>query len=127
MVLQGALQNYCVQLLEKKIIAPVEPIDIVRGDGASESQVLAQVALLSDVSWIDKSYAKQLGLYSSDLVVERVEQEVHGRSRLVDVIEVAFTMKNVPLTSRWCVTDRSEEKTLVLLGKNDLSGFLIQV
>jgi hypothetical protein len=109
------------------IVGVIEPISLQRGDGTMEEGVLAVVDTTKLQSLIDKKFAQELGLYTTDQVLERETVTVKGRERLADVIEVSFEIAGRPARSRWFVVDRSEEKHLVVLGRNDLRGFLVKI
>ncbi len=108
------------------VISPIEPIDIIRGDGLSEHDVLAQVDLLRDDSIIDAQLAKDLGIYHPETVNERKEYtDEYGKKHLSDVVSVSFTIQGVEKISRWIVSDRREQKHLICLGKADVAGLYI--
>lgn len=89
--------------------------------------VLAKIDTGEDYSQVDKKLAQELGLYSSEQVVDRITAEIDGRERLVEQIEVSFTIDGDWLSSRWLVLDLAEEKQLVVLGKEDLRGYLVRI
>lgn len=108
------------------VVAPVEPIDIIRGDGLAEHDVLAQIDVLREETLIDAQLAKDLGIYQPETVNERKEIAMtDGKKHLADVIQVSFTIQGQERTSRWLVVDRSQEIHLVCLGKQDVSGLYI--
>lgn len=126
--LKKSLQDQIRDWAYQYVITPVEAIDIIRGDGLSEHDVLAQIDLLHDESMIDAQLAKDIGIYYPETVNERREYiDSSGKKHLSDVIAVSFTLQGVERTSRWLVTNRQEEKHLVCLGKNDVAGFYIFV
>lgn len=88
---------------------------------------MAKVDTGEDYSQIDKKLAQELGLYSAELVVDRISAEIDGRERLVEQIEVSFTIDGDWLNSRWLVLDLADEKQLVVLGKEDLRGYLVRI
>jgi hypothetical protein len=109
------------------IVGVIEPISIQRADGTMEEGVLSVVDTTKLQSLIDKKFAQELGLYTTDQVLERETILVKGRERLADVIEVSFEVSGRPARSRWFVIDRSEEKHFIVLGRNDLRGFLVKI
>lgn len=109
------------------IIGVIEPLSIQRADGTMEEGVLAVVDTTKLQSLIDKKFAQELGLYTTDQVLDRESVVVKGRERLADVIEVAFEVGGRQTRSRWHVTDRSEEKHFIVLGREDLRGFLVKI
>lgn len=109
------------------IVGVIEPISIQRGDGTMEEGVLSVVDTTKLQSLIDKKFAQELGLYTSDQVLDRETILVKGRERLTDVIEISFEVAGRPARSRWFVVDRSEEKHLVVIGRGDLRGFLVKI
>lgn len=112
----------------QSVIAPVEPIDIIRADGLAEHDVLAQVDLLQEMSRIDAALAKELGIYQPETVNERKEiVDSLGKKMLADVIPVSFTIQGQERSSRWVVVDRSTEMHLVTLSKRDVEDFYIFV
>ncbi len=127
MTLFNKLPNPFQEGDKNRIIGVVEPITLRRGDNTDEEDILAAVNCGSDLSQIDKKFAQELGLYSSELVVDRVPAAIDGREKLVDQIEVVFTLEGEEKTSRWLVTDRTDEKQMIVLGKNDLRGFLVKI
>lgn len=92
-----------------------------------EEGVLSVVDTTKQQSLIDKKFAQELGVYTTDQVLNRETLTVKGRERLADVIEISFEVAGRPARSRWFVIDRSEEKHLVVLGRNDLRGFLVKI
>lgn len=110
-----------------KVIGVVEPISIRRQDGSEEEGVLAKIDTGEDHSQIDKKLAQELGLYSSEQVVDRITAEIDGRERLVEQIEISFTIDGDWLSSHWLVLDLADEKQLVVLGKEDLRGYLVRI
>ncbi len=126
--LQAWVQNQVREWAYQNVIAPVEPIDIIRNDGLAEHDVLAQIDLLREDSVIDSQLAKELGIYHPETVRERKEvTDAFGKKHLIDVIPVSFTLQGEERTSRWLVTDRRSEKHLVCLGKSDVAEFFIYV
>lgn len=109
------------------IIGVIEPLSIQRADGTMEEGVLAVVDTTKLQSLIDKKFAQELGLYTTDQVLDRESVVVKGRERLADVIEVAFEVGGRQTRSRWHVTDRSAEKHFIVLGREDLRGFLVKI
>lgn len=112
---------------ENKIIDVVLPIDIIQGDGTPQEDVLALINYVYDFSQIDKKLAIELGLYSPEQVVDRVAVEIEGKEKLAEQIEVRFIINGDWQTSKFVVVDRADEKQLVVLGKNDLRGYLIRI
>ena len=112
---------------EEKVICVVEPIKIRRVKGIVEEDILAAVNCGVEFSQIVKKFAQELGLYSSELVVDRVPAAIDGREKLVDQIEVSFILGGEEKQSRWLVTDRSDEKQMIVLGKTDLRGYLVKI
>ncbi len=102
-----------------RIIAAIAPIDLEQADGAWKTEVLGQVDSTQENSLIDRGLARELGIYSVEQVVEKVDA--------LEVIMVTFKIEGEVKRSRWMVVDRPKEKFLVVLGRNDLAGFLIQV
>jgi hypothetical protein len=109
------------------IIGVVEPITIQKPDGTLEEGVLAKVDSGEDYSQVDKKLAQELGLYSTEQIVDRVPATIDGKEKLVDQIEVTFSLDGEQYQSRWLVVDREDEKQRVVLGKNDLRGYLIKI
>jgi len=112
---------------KSKIVGVVEPIQIRRGDNTEEEDILAAVNCAVELSQIDKKFAQELGLYSNELVVDRVPAMIDGKEKLVEQIEVTFSLSDSTKTSRWLVTDRADEKQMIVLGKNDLRGYLVKI
>ncbi len=122
------LQERAQQQIAQQVIAPIEPIDIIRGDCLAEHDVLAQVDVLRENSVIDTQLASDLGLYKPETVNERKEMSLpSGQKKLVDVITVAFTIAGKERSSRWLVLDKSDDLHLVTLGKRDVEDLYIYV
>lgn len=126
LALKEKLTGWLWQLLEHRLIGPVQPIDIVRPDGTIETGVLAAVDVQSENSCIDKALVKQLGLTLPE-TAEEIEYSQHGRSRLVPLIPVTFRVNGQVRTGRWAVVSRSDERHLISLGKIDMAGFLVEL
>lgn len=126
LALKEKITSWLWQLLEHRLIGPVQPIDIVRPDGTIETGVLAAIDVQSENSCIDKGLVKQLGLTLPE-AVEEIEYFQHGRSRLVPLIPVTFRMNGQVRSGKWAVVSRSDERHLISLGKNDTAGFLVEL
>lgn len=111
----------------KNVISAVGSVDIVCGDGRIETQVLAQMDTARELSTIDRKLAKELGLYAPEKVIDRRANPDSSSTFLADIVEVSFILSGEEKRSRWFIEDRSDEKLLVVIGKSDLSGFLVQV
>ncbi len=111
----------------KNVISAVGSVDIVRGDGQVQHEILAQMDTARELSSIDRKLAKELGLYSADKVVDRRYNPDSSSSLLAEVVEISFLLSGEEKRSLWFIEDRSDEKLLVVIGKTDLSGFLVQV
>lgn len=114
---------------KNNVVALVEPIDVLRGDGQLEENLLVYLNTGEEYSQIDENFAVELGLYSAEQVVDRIpiRNPETGRDRLQDLIEVTFELADVERRSRWLVTDRSDCKQLIQLGKQDLRGLAVLV
>lgn len=110
-------------------VAVVEPIDVMRADGLPEENLLVYLDTGEEHSQIDEDFAKELGLYSPEQVVDRAPMinPATGRERLHDQIEVSFKLAGEHKRSRWIITDRSDCKQLILIGKQDLRGLAVLV
>jgi hypothetical protein len=126
LALKEKISNWLWQLLEHRLIAPVQPIDILLPDGSVHDDVLAAVDIQSEMSSIDRSLVKELGLQVTDSL-EQVDFMVHGRAKLVPAVTVNFRINGQVRTGKWAVVSRSQEKNVVCLGKADLGGFLVDV
>lgn len=126
LALREKITSWLWQLLEHRLIGPVQPIDIVRQDGTVETSVLAVVDSTEEFSSIDKDLVKQLGL-SLPETADEIEYAVQGKTKLVPVIPITFRINGQTRTGGWAVVSRSHEKHLVSLGKKDTAGFLIEL
>lgn len=126
LALKEKISNWLWQLLEHRLIAPVQPIDLILPEGAVREGILAAVDTQSEWSSIDKALVKDLGLKVTESA-EEVEFLLHGRPRIVPVVSITFRINGQVRTGRWVVVNRSQEKNVVSLGKNDLGGFLVEL
>ncbi len=126
LALKEKLSSWLWQLLEHRVIAPVQPVDILLPEGGIRESVLAAVDTQSEFSSIDRAFAKELGLQVIDSG-EEIEFVQHGRSKLAPIANVTFRINGQVKTGRWAVISRTQEKNVVSLGKADLAGFLIDV
>lgn len=111
-------------------IAMVEPISIIRGDGSMEENILAFVDTTQEQSFIDESFAKQIGVYDKDLVIDRVPAVVtggSGREKLHDQIEISFKVAGIERRSKWLIADRSDQRQVIALGKGDVRGLKVLI
>lgn len=108
-------------------VGVIEPISIQRADGTMEEGVLAVVDTTKLQSLIDKGFATELGIYTADQVLDRQTVISKGRERLAEVIEVSFEVGGRQARSRWFVVERSDEKHFIVLGREDLRGFLVKI
>lgn len=125
LALKEKLTAWLWQLLEHRLISPVQPIDIVRPDGTVEFGILAALDVHSEVSCIDKNFVKELGLQFDP--TDEISYLVNGKNRQVPVLTVTFRLNGQPRTGRWAVVSRSHERHLICLGKADTAGFLIEL
>ena len=116
------------QLARKRLVLIGTPtsVSFLRPDGSREEEVVAQVHTGSSYSVLDEKLARDLGFYASDLVVESVEVPELGK-RKFPVVFVSFVLGGREKRSRWVVADRSEARFPVMIGRNDLAGFLVQI
>lgn len=126
LALKEKLTAWLWQLLEHRLISPVQPIDVVRLDGTLETGVLTAVDVHSEVSCIDKNLVKDLGL-GTPVVGDEVEYMVNGKVRQVPAIQVSFRVNGQPRSGRWAVVSRAHERHLICLGKADCCGLLVEL
>jgi len=109
-----------------KIINSVEMIKVYSAAGKAIS-VKARVDTGAQRSSIDKTLAQELGLLTEDNILWRkryVYRSAHGRQPR-PVIGVTFKILGRKIKTSASVADRSRLATQVLIGRNDLQGFLV--
>ena len=126
LALKEKISRWLWQLLEYRLISPVQPIDLLLPDGSVQDGVLAAVDTQSELSSIDRGLVKELNLKITE-TTDEAEFVLHGRSKLVPTVSVTFRINGQVRTGRWAVVQRSQEKNVVSLGKADLGGFLVEV
>lgn len=108
------------------IVEVLEPIKI-KGRDKKRYEFLAKIDTGALRSSIDKGLAKQLGLLTPDnILFYRHYRSALGRRHRRPVIEVVFWLKGRKIKTAVNVTDRSHLNTPVLIGRQDLGGFLVR-
>lgn len=124
--LKEKITSWLWQLLQHRLIGPVQPVDIFRPDGSIQEDILAAVDTMAELSSIDKDLVKELGLTLPENPVQR-EFTLHGKTKIVPILPVTFRVNEQVRTGQWAVVSRAQEKHLVSLGKPDIGGFLIEL
>ncbi len=120
------LQRQILRLNGVIILPPQTSVDLFQPDGTPEEDVRAEVNTTWDYSVIDEKLARRLGLLGEDAVVEElVIPELGAKKR--SLIMVSFNLGGKSKRSRWAVMDRAALTFPVVIGGNDLAGFLVQM
>lgn len=108
-------------------VGPLETIKIKLGKGKKNvKEVKAKVDTGAFRSSIDKDLAQSLGLLNEDKILYyRHYRSSLGKHRDRPVIGLTFWVKGKKIITAANVADRSKLRTKFLLGRKDLSGFLI--
>jgi len=110
---------------EPKIIGLVEEVKVVAHDKTRVS-VMAKVDTGADRSAIDRSLAEKLGLLSQDNIIYHARyRSALGKSRR-PIIALTYYLAGRRVDTTINISDRSNLKTKLLIGKKDLSGFIIR-
>lgn len=115
------LLNIQNSLQTKKNIGQLETIRLIIPNGTVE--VDAKIDTGADLSSIDKNFAMSLGIDVASLR-EITIISARGREKR-DVTQITFALAGKTITTIATVADRSQLSTKMLIGKDDLSGFVI--
>jgi len=110
-----------------KIINAVEEVR-VKGLNRKVTSVMARIDTGAFRSSIDKSLAKQLGLLKKENILwkDRFEYRSALGVQARPVIGFTFWLAGRKIQSSASVADRSKMKYKVLIGRQDLGGFLVR-
>lgn len=110
-----------------KTIKAVEEIEVLAGEGHHPKypRVLAKIDTGAWSSAIDEKFAREIGIYSKRQVLwKRKKLSALGEEQRA-VIPMTFWLAGRKINTNVTVADRSELRYQVLIGRVDLTGFLI--
>ena len=107
-----------------KTISNFEKIK-VKGAGGKKMEVTAKIDTGAFRTSIDRTMAKDLGLLDSDNVLwtKKVRSSLGRESR--PVVNVTFWLRGRKITTAAGIADRSKLRKPVIIGRKDLTGFLV--
>lgn len=105
---------------EKIIINSIEKINLIGPKG--NKKVWALIDTGADKSSIDTNLAQSLGFENK--LNKVIVRNVHGDTTRW-IISVKFELKGKIIKGKFTLVDRSKMRYLVLIGKEDLKGFLV--
>jgi len=109
-----------------KVVEVLEPIKIKTADGR-RVEVIAKIDTGALRSSIDRQLAKDLGLLKPEnILFTRHYRSALGRWHERQVIGFAFWLKGRKVKTTANVTNREHLNTPVLIGRQDLQGFLVK-
>jgi len=110
---------YAQDLNGKIIIKSVEEIIIF---GNYTKTVKARIDTGADQSSIDKNLAKELGL---NKYIGKINVISANGIKLRDMIEINYNLAGKNIKGIFNISDRSNLNYKILIGRNDLKGFLV--
>jgi hypothetical protein len=110
---------YAQDLNGKIIIKSVEEIIIF---GNYTKTVKARIDTGADQSSIDKNLAKELGL---NKYIGKINVISANGIQLRDMIEINYNLAGKNIKGIFNISDRSNLNYKILIGRNDLKGFLV--
>lgn len=110
-----------------QILSQVEKIFVYSVDGKHKESVSARVDTGAQRSSIDRELAKTLGLLNEKNILWRDRYQYRSASGLETrpVVGVKFILKGKKIKSSVSVANRSKMSSKFLIGRNDMSGFLV--
>lgn len=108
------------QLQDKTIIKAVEAITLI--SASKKKQVNARIDTGATQSSIDTRLAKELGF---NKYIGKVNVISANGIKTRHIVEIEYELSGKIIRSNFTLADRSSLNYPVLIGRNDLSGFLI--
>ncbi len=110
-----------------KIIEPVETVKVLSASGKKEG-VLARIDTGAVRSSIDKGLADKLGLMTKENILWKDRYEYRSATGLQTrpVIGITFWLGGKKKVTSASVADRSKMQYKMLIGRRDMSGFLVK-
>ncbi len=107
-----------------KTIKAVEEVRVLSADGKKVS-VLAKIDTGAWSSAIDADFARSLGIFSKSKVLFRKKKLSALGEEERPVIPMTFWLAGRKIATKVTVADRSDLRYQVLIGRTDLTGFLV--
>ena len=111
-----------------KILKPVEKVKVYALSNGKSLMVNARIDTGAVRSSVDRQLAEDLGLMSEENILWRKKyayRSAHGKQSR-PVIGVTFKLAGRKIKTSASVANRSKLLTPLLIGRNDLSGYLIK-
>lgn len=111
---------------ETKVVEVLERVKIKKAKGKTR-EILAKIDTGAMRSSIDKSLAQELGLLDpKNIIFTRHYRNALGGQNARPVVALTFWLKRRKIKTTASVVDRSHLNTAVLVGRQDLAGFLVK-
>ncbi len=108
---------------EKITIGDDEPVMLSAPDADKEIKAAAKIDTGASRSSIDIELAKELGIDLENAETVRVRSALGSEKR--PIVNVTIRLAGKTIRTQATVNDRSELSSPVLIGKNDMAGFLV--
>ena len=110
-----------------KILSQIEKVAIYSLDGKKKISTDARIDTGAQRSSIDRSLAKELGLLDEKNILWKDRYQYRSASGLETrpVVGIKFILKGKIVKSSVSVANRSKMSSKLLIGRNDMSGFLV--
>jgi len=114
---------------EMSVLSPLEPVRIkTLLKTPKKIDLIAKIDTGAFRSSMDKDTAREIGLLNKDnILYYRHYRSAIGRGRRRPVISVTFWLKGKKIITAVNVTNRKRLRTKFLIGRKNLSGFMIRI
>ena len=128
-VFLGILLFLIFSVIYEKKFTTLQSIEIITivGKTGKEMNVEALIDSGADSTSLDKELAAQLGFTASDAVRTTTILSSQSTEEKRDVINITYFLKDKQITTQANIADRSKLPQKIIIGKNDLKGFLIEI